>query len=392
MREEILKRIEKLSVNLDRDGIDAAIIMQNTDIYYYSGTMPNGALVVSSDKKVLFAIRKGLKRAEEESPINKDDMVAFKGVSQLPKLFEEREIKHNKIGIEMDVLPTDMFFRLKKAFPDAEFVDISPIIRSQRAIKSEKEIELMRESARMLDCTMQDAKEFIKPHQTEIEISAYLEYRARLRHHQGRCRMRGFNGEMLMGHVHSGPRSTYPNGLLKPTTGYGISPNFPDGASKFKIEENISIIVDFLGNYQGYLSDETRIFVIGKLDKEMEKAYYFCLEIMNFLEETAKEGASTLEIYNSCIEKAKKAGYEDNFMGAKDNQVPFVGHGIGLEVDEYPFIAKGLDFELKEGMTFAFEPKVAFEGKWAVGVENTYLVKKDGVESLTRFPREIVYL
>ncbi len=392
MREEILKRLKDLSVSLDKNGIDTAIIMQNTDIYYYTNTMPNGTVIVSNDGKVLFAIRKGLKRAIEESPINKDDIVAFKGVSQLPSLFEEREINYKVIGIEMDVLPTEMFFRLKKAFPSAEFVDVSPIIRSQRAIKSKKEIDLMREAARMLDCTMQDAKEFIKPYQTEIEISAYLEYKARLRHHQGRCRMRGFNGEMFMGHVHSGPRSAYPNGFLKPTTGYGISPNFPDGASRFRIEENQPIIVDFLSNYQGYLSDETRVFVIGKLDKEMEKAYYFCLEVMNFLEETAREGSSTLEIYNRCLEMAEKAGYKDNFMGAKGNQVPFVGHGIGLEVDEYPFIAKGLDFELKEGMTFAFEPKVAFENRWAVGIENTYLVKKDGVESLTKFPREIVCL
>ncbi len=392
MKREIESRIRKFSQTLSENGIDVALIMQNTDVYYFSGTMPSGVLAISNEGKVVFAIRKGLERAKEETPIDEENLLQTQGLSKLPEILSERGIRYSTIGIEMDVLPVDMYLRLKKTFKDATFVDVSGIIRSQRAIKSPFEIENIRQAARMLDCTMEDAKELIKPGKKEIEISAELEFRARKRGHLGRCRMRGFNGEMLMGHVHSGFRSTYPNGLLKPTTGYGLSPNFPDGASYYKIEENMPVIVDFLGNYEGYLSDETRVFVSGKLDKEFEKAYDFCCEVMNYLEENAKEGASTLEIYEHCIEMAKKNGYEDNFMGAKGNQVPFVGHGVGLEVDEYPFIAKGLDFELKEGMVFAFEPKVAFKGKGAVGIENTFLVKKDGVESLTRYPRGIVYV
>ncbi|WP_035588272.1 M24 family metallopeptidase [Hippea jasoniae] len=387
---EILKRVEVFSKTLAQNGIDAAIIMQNSDVYYYSGTMPSGMLVISNDNTHFFAIRKGFDRAKEETPLK--NLVAVKGISALANLFSDFGIRSNRIGIEMDVLPVDMYFRIKKTFNNAEIVDISHLIRSQRAIKSEYEISLMRESARILDCTMEDAKEIIKPELTEIYISATLEYRARKRGHQGRCRMRGFNGEMLMGHVHSGFRSAYPSGFLKPTTGYGIYPSFPDGASFYKIEKNTPIIVDFLGNYEGYHTDETRVFVVGKLDNEYKKAYDFCMEVMNYLEENAKEGVSTLSIYNHCIKMAKEAGYEENFMGARDNQVPFVGHGIGLEVDEYPFIAKGLDFELKEGMTFAFEPKVAFYGKGAVGVENTYVVRKNSVESLTRYPREIIEL
>ncbi len=392
MKKEIESRIKKLSQALSRNGIDVALIMQNTDVFYFSGTMPSGVLAISNTGKVVFAIRKGYERAKEETPIDKESLLQTQGISKLPEILSERDIKYLTIGIETDVLPLDMYFRLKKTFKDATFVDVSGIIRSQRAIKSKFEIEKLRQSARILDCTMEDAKELVRVGKKEIEISAELEFRARKRGHLGRCRMRGFNGEMLMGHVHSGFRSAYPNGLLKPTTGYGLSPNFPDGASNYKIEENTPVIVDFLGNYDGYLTDETRVFVSGKLDKEFEKAYDFCCEVMNYLEENAREGASTLEIYEHCIEMAKNRGYEDNFMGAKGNQVPFIGHGVGLEVDEYPFIAKGLDFELKEGMVFAFEPKVAFKGKGAVGIENTYLVKKDGVESLTKYPREIVYV
>ncbi len=392
MKKEILERINKFSKNLAEKNIDTALIMQNIDIYYYTGSMPSGVLAISNDNRVLFAIRKGFERAKEDSPLNEENMISIGGISKLPQILAERQIKYDTIGIEMDVLPADMYLRLKKTFSNSKFVDISGLIRSQRAIKSPYEIEKLRQSARILDCTMEDAKEIVRVGKKEIEISAELEYRARKRGHLGRCRMRGFNGEMLMGHVHSGFRSAYPSGFLKPTTGKGISPSFPDGASFDKIEQNTPVIVDFLGNYDGYLTDETRVFVSGKLDKVLEKAYDFCCEVMAYLEETAKDGASSLEIYNHCLSMAKKNGFEDNFMGAKGNQVPFIGHGVGLEVDEYPFIAKGLDFELKKGMVFAFEPKVAFKDKGAVGVENTYLVLEDGVESLTRYPREIVYL
>lgn len=392
MKEEIKRRIEKLTENLKNSDIDVALIMQNTDIFYFSGTMPSGVLAISNEGKIVFAIRKGFERAIEETPIEKDNLLQISGMSKLPQILSDREIKYSKIGIETDVLPVDMYFRLKKIFKNSTFVDVSHLIRSIRAIKSPYEIEKMVQSARMLDCIMEDAKELIRAGKKEIEVNVELEFRARKRGHLGRCRMRGFNSDMLMGHVHSGFRSAYPNGLLKPTTGYGLSPSFPDGASNYKIEENAPVIVDFINNYDGYLTDETRTFVSGKLDKEFEKAYDFCCDVMNYLEENAKEGASSLEIYEHCIKMAEKWGYKDNFMGAKGNQVSFIGHGIGLEVDEYPFIAKGADFELKKGMTFAFEPKIAFKGKGAVGIENTYLVKKDGVESLTKYPREIVYV
>lgn len=392
MEKEIASRIKKLSELLQENNIDIALIIQNTDVYYYSGTIPSGVLIISNEGKVIFAIRKGYERAKEESPIDDESILEVSGLSKLPQILSEREIKFSNIGIEMDVLPVEMFFRLQKTFKDSKFTDVSHVIRTQRSIKSPYEIESIRQSARLLDCTMEDAKELVRIGKKEVEISAELEFRARIRGHLGRCRMRGFNGEMLMGHVHSGSRSTAPSGFLKPTTGIGVSPSFPDGASNYKIEADLPVIVDFLGNYDGYMADETRVFVVGKLDKEFEKAYDFCCEVMGYLEETAKDGASTLEIYEHCLDLAKKRGYEDNFMGAAGNQVPFVGHGVGLEVDEYPFLAKGRDFELKEGMTFAFEPKIAFKGRGAVGIENTYLVKKDGVESLTKFPREIVYI
>ncbi len=392
MNNELSLRVENLSETLNLKGIDVALIMQNADLYYYTGSIPSGILAISKENRKVFAIRRGYLRAKDEAALKEDEMIEIKGLSVLSELFSQRQIKFDTIGIEMDVLPVDMFLRLKKVFKNSNFVDISFDIRWQRSKKSQSEIAEIREASRMLDCTMEDAKEFVKAGKKELEVSAQLEYRARKRGHQGRSRMRGFNGEMFMGHIHSGPRSPYPSGYLKPTAGIGPHPSYPDGASFEKIAENEPVIVDFLGNYHGYMSDETRLFCDGKLDKEFEKAYGFCRDVMDFLEEEAKPGVIAEDIYNRCLEMAKKEGYQDNFMGIRGNQTPFVGHGIGLELDEFPFIAKAQNYALEKNMVFAFEPKVSFLNKGSVGIENTYLVTENGVEALTRFPREIVYL
>ncbi|WP_025270228.1 M24 family metallopeptidase [Hippea sp. KM1] len=392
MKEEFLSRISKLSETLKENGIDVALIMQNTDLYYYSGSIPSGVLAISSEGDILYAIRRGYLRTKNETAVPDDALIQIKGLSQLPALLKERGMRLDTVGIEMDVVPADMYLRLKSIFKESNITDVSFHIRWQRAKKSPYEIEKMQNAARMLDCTMEDAKELIRAGKSEIQVSAELEFRARKRGHQGRSKMRGFNGEVFMGHVHSGYRSAYPSGFLKPTTGIGPHPSYPEGASFEKIDKDSPVIVDFLANYQGYLSDETRLFVDGKLPKELERAFYFCAEMLEWLEETVKVGMIAEDVYNQCLSMAEKAGYKDNFMGVKHNQTPFVGHGIGLELDEFPFIAKGQQYALEENMTFAFEPKIAFEGIGAVGIENTYLLTKEGPKPFNRFPREIVYL
>jgi Xaa-Pro dipeptidase len=86
-------------------------------------------------------------------------------------------------------------------------------------------------------------------------------------------------------------------------------------------------------------------------------------------------------------------GYADNFMGAKGAQVSFIGHGLGVEIDEYPFIARGFNqMPLEVGMAFAFEPKVVFPGEGAVGIENTFYISNDGLKRLTHSSDELVIL
>jgi len=94
-----------------------------------------------------------------------------------------------------------------------------------------------------------------------------------------------------------------------------------------------------------------------------------------------------------CLALAVDMGYADSFMGTKGSQVSFIGHGLGIEIDEYPFIARGFkEMTLEAGMAFAFEPKVVFPGEGAIGIENTFYLSNDGLKQLTYSSEELMIL
>jgi Xaa-Pro dipeptidase len=219
---------------------------------------------------------------------------------------------------------------------------------------------------------------------TDLELAAELEFVARKEGHQGITRMRGFNSELFFGHVFSGADSAVPAYLDTPLGGVGVNPSIGQGSSYKTIRANEPICVDFAGAFDGYLSDQTRIFSVGALPEKLVRAYHDMVAIQNRMLELAVPGASWGGLYNACFQLACEMGYRDHFMGSKGAQVSFIGHGIGIEIDEYPFIARGFDaYELKEGMTFAFEPKAVFPGLGAVGIENTYRLGAEGPKPLT---------
>ena len=97
-------------------------------------------------------------------------------------------------------------------------------------------------------------------------------------------------------------------------------------------------------------------------------------------------------VYDMAMAFVEDSGYGSFFMGAEKQRIRFIGHGVGLELDEYPFLAKGQQLRLHENMVIALEPKLVFPGKGVVGVENTHVVTPDGLRPLTTYPQEIEIL
>lgn len=381
---EIEMRIEKLQKGLAGRGLDGAMIVENTDMYYYCGTVPNGFLYIPTEGKPLLLVRKGLDRAKEETPM--EQVISLDSMRNLLSKLVEFGYRPKRLGMELDILPAKDYLFYQKIFgSDTLIEDISGIVRMQRSVKSDYEIALTRESALLHGQVFEKIPGLIREGMTDLELSARIECELRLAGHFGATRFRGFNMELFLGQVLVGETAAVPSCYDTPLAGKGMSPIFPQGPSKAVIGPNQAISVDFMGNYTGYMVDQTRLYCIGKLPGQLEKALEVALEVQQMVEEEAKPGANTAQIYEQSLQIVARAGLAEHFMGY-GHPVTFIGHGVGLEVNELPVIAKNIEIPLQVGHVFAVEPKFVFPGLGVAGVENTYLVTETGVEKLTATP------
>jgi Xaa-Pro dipeptidase len=386
---EIKKRTERLQSYLKKEKIESCLILQNVDLFYFSGTIQRSYLFIPQEGEPLLLVQKDMDRARKESPL-KNIIPIDRPRAISPILKKQGGLK--RIGLECDVLPLNQFRQLEKMFPQSEFVDISNEIKQVRMIKSPHEISQLKQSAKILDEVFDYAKRVLKLGMTEIEAESHLIELGRLRGHQGMTRMRAWNQDMVNACVLSGNSGSVLTHLDVSVIGPGISPAFPQGSSYNRIEKDVPIQIDFSIAYNGYITDGARTYVIGTLPKKLMETYEVILEIRDEMEKIAKPGVPCSHLYHLSSQIVRKRGLEDYFIGTKKDQAPFVGHGIGLEIDELPLLARGFTHPLEIGMVFAFEPKFIFPDIGAVALEDDYVVTEDGLEKLTYVDDQIIVM
>jgi len=391
-KNELEFRYRKLQLEMAGAGLDAVIMLQNADLFYFTGTVQAGNLYVPGSGDPVYLVRKDFLRARMESGLAQ--VIHCASLSELPGMVAEHgHPAPARVGLELDVLPVNLFQRYQALYPNAQFVDASPLIRRVRMVKSHYEIHILQDAANQADKVYRRAAGSIREGMSELELAAELESLARQEGHQGYVRMRAFNGELAASLVLSGADAAAPAGLNAPLGGMGLTPAFGQGASYNRIGRGEPVVVDFVSAFDGYLVDQTRIFSLGPLSARLKKGYEDMLSIQALMMELAERRPSWGSLYEECLAAACRMGYADHFMGAAGAQVPFIGHGIGIELDEYPLIAKGFSQEtLEPGMVFAFEPKVVFPGEGAVGIENTFYLTESGLKRLTFSNEELVIL
>jgi Xaa-Pro aminopeptidase len=386
---EIGNRIDAIQRLLQQTDIDGALIVQNTDLFYFTGTIQQSNLYIPAAGNPLLMVRKSIDRARSESAVQ--NIVAFSSPRQIPDLLKSAGHPIPKtLGMELDVIPAQTFLNLQSLFDLSKIVDISDSIRRVRAVKSDYEIRIMRNAARKSDLVAEYARSIIEEDMTEIELAGQVEAYARKLGHQGIVRMRLWGSELFYGHLMSGASGAVPSYLASPTGGIGVGPAVAQGPGFSRIKAHEPILLDYVFAYQGYLSDHTRIFSIGDLPDDLIQAHNAMLSIQNTIIQEAKPGIAAGSLYDMAFELAGEAGYSAYFMGTGDQRIRFVGHGVGLELDEYPFLAAGQKMPLKEGMVIALEPKLVFPERGVVGIENTHLVTSDGLQPLTIFDQNII--
>lgn len=386
---EVSGRIEKLQTHLQKNEMEGALILQNSDLFYFAGTIQQSVLFIPAQGEPLLMVKKSYARAMAESPLNA--ICFLKSPKAIPDLLKEYGHQvPSCLGMELDVLPASMLFSFQHIFKTTKISDVSHSIRLVRSVKSTYEIDLIKKAAVFSDRVAGSVPEFLKEGISEIELAAKVESKARALGHQGIVRMRLWGAELFYGHIMAGPSAAVPSYLASPTGGTSVSPAVAQGPGFRKIRAHEPVLVDYVFAWQGYLSDHTRIFSIGKIPNDLLTSHMAMLELQHEIKQMAKPGVEAGRIYEAAIKTADKKGFSDHFMGTGKDRIRFVGHGIGLELDEYPFLAKGQRLKLEKGMVIAFEPKLIFPGRGVVGIENTHVVTENGLEQLTQCTETIV--
>lgn len=381
------QRQQALQREMIQRGWSGFLVTNNVDIYYYCGSMQTGYLFIPAEGDALYLVRRSLVRAEEEASA---DVEALGSLKTLGERLRARcagaggsAAAPLRIATELDVLPVQLYVRLQAALPGAAWEDGSLLVREQRMIKSPDEVTAIRAAARVVDAALEAVIPHIREGMAEFELMALIEHQLRLRGHQGLMRMRAYNSELITGMVAAGAAAAVPTYFDGPAGGTGLHPSSPQSSGRALIGRGEPILVDIGCSIDGYLIDQTRTLVIGDLDPELQRAYDVAEQVLRATEARLQPGVLAEHLYLLALDQVQEAGLSAHFMGYGADQVKFLGHGIGLEIDELPVLAKGFKYPLAPGMVIAIEPKFTFPGRGVVGIEDTYLITENGYEKLT---------
>jgi Xaa-Pro dipeptidase len=376
---EIERRLTAFQQALRAAAIDCALLIEASDLVYLTGVMADAHLLVPADGEPILLVRRSLERVQADSPL--EDVRPFRSFKELPPLLTE--LGAQRIGLELDVLPAARYLRYRDLLPDAELVDVSDVVAGVRAVKSTWELTMIGKAAEQVAAAFVAAPALVAEQPTDRAIQIELEHLMRQAGHQGPLRFRGLNGQMFYGAVLAGPDGAIAPWADTPLGGPGPSAAVGKGPGGWEIRDGDAVTVDLVGGWEGYLADATRTFFRGTPNPQLAEALAVCESILAALEELMVPGTPAEQLYLRGLELATEAGFGDHWMGHGPGRVRFVGHGVGLEINERPFLAQGFTDPLAFGNVIAVEPKLVFPGLGAVGVENTYAVDRDGPIRLT---------
>lgn len=382
---ELKERRDKIRALMVQQGIDAALITCNTNLIYTYGRVVSGYLYLPLNAPAHLFVKR-------PNDIAGEHIHAIRKPEQILGLLEECELPTpTKIMLEGDELSFTEYNRLAACFPDATVVNGTPLIREARSIKTNLELNLFRRSAAAHDKAYEQIPSVYRPGMTDRQFSIEIERLMRLEGCLGLFRIFGQSMEIFMGSLLAGDNAATPSPYDFALGGKGLDPSIPVGADGALLQAGQSIMVDMGGNFYGYMCDMSRVFSIGRLTDEAYAAHQVSLEVQEAVTSKAKPGVVCEDLYQTAIDIVTKAGFGDYFMGV-GQKAKFIGHGIGLEINESPVLAPRVKQELEPGMVFALEPKIVLPGVGPLGIENSWVVTAEGVEKLTHCKEEIIEL
>ena len=379
---ELASRMTRFRARMDADqpAWETAVILSKINIFYFTGTMQEGMLIIPREGNPVYWVRRSFERALDESPFG--DIRPMSGYRDAAAQFDK---KGGAVHLETEFVPLAMYQRIQKhfAFSDAKPLDLQ--VSKTRAVKSPYELTLMRRSGQIHRRVLEDlVPGSLREGMSEEELSTQVHSLLMAEGHHGVVRFAMFDTEISVGHVAFGESSIYPTSFDGPGGNYGLCPAVPSAASRHsKLKKGDLVFIDIGCGFEGYNTDKTMTYMFGApLPAHAIEAHGKCVEIQNRIAERLRPGEIPSAIYAEII-GSLTPDFLENFMGFGSRQAKFLGHGIGLTIDEYPVIAKGFDAPIEENMVFALEPKKGIAGIGMVGIENTFIVTPEGGELIT---------
>ena len=385
LQPELKMRRDKIRALMAQQNIDAALITCNVNLIYTYGRVVSGYLYLPLHSPALLFIKR-------PNNIDGEHVFPIRKPEQIIDLLKENGLPMpQKMMLEGDELSYTEYTRLAAIFPEAEVVNGTPLIRQARSVKTPVEIEMFRRAGMKHAKAYEQIPSIYRPGMTDLEFSIEVERLMRLQGNLGFFRVFGQSMEIFMGSVLTGDNAAIPSPYDFALGGEGLDPALPGGVNNTPLKEGQSVMVDLGGNFNGYMGDMSRVFSIGKLSDEAYTAHQVCLEIQEKVSSLARPGVVCEYLYDTAIDIVTKAGFADKFMGI-GQQAKFIGHGIGLEINEAPILAPRMKQELEPGMVFALEPKIVLPGVGPVGIENSWVITQEKAEKLTICNEEIIEL
>lgn len=374
-----MKRFRK-QMNISSPGWEIAVVFSKVNLYYFTGTMQDGMLIIPKNEEAKFWVRRSYERALDESLFsNIEPMNGFRDAAKSVSGLQDT------VYLETEVVPLALYQRFQKYFLFKNVEPVDTQICAVRAVKSEYELSLTREAGKIHKHVLEDiVPEMLREGLSEVDFATELFSVMVEEGHHGLCRFGMFDTEMFLGNVCFGESSIYPSYFNGPGGNYGMSPAVPlIGSRERKLRKGDLVFIDVGCGVEGYNTDKTTTYMFGSpLPKYAIDIHNKCVDIQNEAAAMLKPDAIPSEIYNTIMNTLDE-DFLQNFMGFGNRKVKFLGHGVGLLIDELPVIAQGFDEPLQKGMVFALEPKKGIENIGMVGIENTFIVTDDGGECIT---------
>ncbi len=339
-------KINELKPILRKKGADAALFYNsdstkmNPTMFYLSGYKGLGALIIPSKKPpFLIAPEMEFQRARKSMIKRVYSMERKMFFESIYAIIRKNKLKIKTIAIDKNNFTLNSYMHFKKQFKKTKAVDLALDCLRLRAIKTDKEIKLLRKSCRCADKIMQKAIKNFKDFKTESEAAAFLEYETKK-----------LSLEIA----------------FNPIIASGSNASMPHHEPlNIKIKKGFCVM-DFGVKYKGYCSDITRTIYIGKPSKKEESIYNMLLTIQKNSTNEIKNNKKCSELYNFVSKNLGK--YQKYFTHG-------LGHGVGVEIHELPNLTLNSKDRIKNNMVFTIEPGIYIPRKFGIRIEDTILFK-----------------